>query len=98
MAGEFGTNSIRNYRRIRRTIFDPRKDDIIPMKIPCKNCGDECSILIPIVRVFAYPKGDPRIQTNKSQHERHTDYWCFDCVRSAPIENDKRVTSISVSD
>ena len=98
MSGEIGANSIRNYRRIRRTIYDPHRDDLIPNKVPCSNCGENCSIAVPCVKIFAYPKGDPRIQQNNATFEKHTSYWCFDCVRSAPIENDKRVTNISVSE
>ena len=98
MSGEFGTNSIRNYRRIRRTMYDPRRDDLIPGKLPCANCGERCTVTIPIVKVFLYPKGDPRIAKNGAEYEKHTSYWCIDCARSAPIENDKRVTNISVSD
>jgi len=98
MSSEVGSNSIRNYRKIRRTIYDPRKDDLIPKLLPCDNCGDMCRVLVPTIKVFIYPKGDPRIQANHAEFEKHTKYWCIDCIRAAPIENDKRITSISVSD
>ena len=98
MSSEVGSNSIRNYRRIRRTVYDPRKDDLIPGTLPCSNCGDKCSRVIPTVQIFLYPTGDPRIQANNAAYEKHTSYWCFDCIRTASIENDKRMTQVSVSD
>jgi len=98
MASEVGSNIIKNYRAIRRTIYDPRKDDLIPTTLPCQNCREKCRVVIPTIQVFLYPDGDPRIKKNGARFEKHTSYWCFDCVRAATIENDKRQTNISVSD
>jgi hypothetical protein len=95
MSGEIGTNSFRADKKSRA--INLSRDNRIPVRTRCANCGNRAYIIIPTYQLFAYPPGDPRIRQTGKDREEQWENWCFNCVRSGYIEDDMGRTSISVN-
>jgi hypothetical protein len=95
MASEIGTNTFKVDKKAR--VINLAKDNRIPVRVRCANCGSRAYIIVPTYQLFAYMPGDPRILKKGLDREEQWENWCLQCIRAGYIEDDMGRTSISVN-